>query len=208
MNVTVTFANQTTSTTWTLVIYLTLPGQSFDSVCWKQTTAPPSGSGGPLSWCTEDLNAAIGCYHTTDMIYTTRQARLAKPGSMWKIVADGDAAQLQANGSAMLPTQIQILNDTGQMANPGLGVDGTGALFSRDLLSGVSAVFDGVPEYRVVVCDTAVPGQLITTSAISANVALATTELIAPMLLDFSQGTTATVSISQVGETPRLAVTY
>ena len=204
MNVTVTFANQTTSTTWTLVIYLTLPGQSFDSVCWKQTTAPPSGNGEPLSWNTEDLDAAIGS-HTAGVIYATRQALPAKLGSMWTIVAAGDAVQLRANGSAMLPTQIQILNDTGQMANPGLGVDGTAALFSRDLLSGVSAVFDGIPEYWVAVCDTAVPGQLITTSA---NVAPATTALIGPEPLDFSQGTTAAVSISQVGERQKLAVTY
>jgi hypothetical protein len=197
MNVTINFANKSSSS-WTLAIYLTLPG--FDSDSWKQMIVPLGGSVAN-SWDTETLSVAIGSFTTTfPRIYTTSQVLSAELGSAWKIVSGQGVLELSANGSALLPTQIQILDGAGQPTCPGLGVDGTGALFRPDLPSGATAVFDGVPAYWVAAFDNIQQGQLITTSVDqqkSSQTPPATTTFIGPQPLDFSQGTTAMVSLSQ-----------
>jgi hypothetical protein len=206
MQFTVNFANQTQQT-WTLAIYLTSPEQSLDSVCWKQTTAPQSGKGIPQSWDPQILSAAIGFYTKSSMTYSTLQDLQAAPGSAWKIEPDGGTVQLVPDGSAQLPTQIQILNATGALASPGLGVAGAGALFCRDVLSGVSVAFEiDALVYSVEAFDTMAPGQLITTTA--GEKRKGTTLSVPPQQLDFSQGTTATVSLVQTGLGLDLKISY
>lgn len=196
MKYTVNFSNNAQQA-WTLAIYLTSPDQDFDSVSWKQTTAPPSGKGVSQSWDPQALSAAIGMYTQSPIKYTTIQDPPAAPGSAWKIEPDGATVQLVSDGSAQLPTQIQILNATGTTASPGLGVDGAGALFQQDVPSGVSVAFNAdALVYWVEAFDTIVPGQLITTTS---EKRIGTTMSVGPQPLDFSQGETATVNLGQTG---------
>lgn len=211
MKLTVDFSNKTQQA-WTFAIYLTLPGQELDSVSWKQMAVAPSGTGAMPSWDSDDLVVAVGTHAGDPITYKTLLSTSAAPGSAWKIEPSGATWQLEADGSAQQPSQVQILyvNDTVNNVSPGLGVDGTGALFFREMPSGVSAVFDvDARTYWVEAFDTMVPGQVITAPGPDKTTpSIGTTLSIGPALLDFTQGTAAAVSLDLKGQTVELSVTY
>lgn len=211
MKLTVDSSNKTQQA-WTFAIYLTLPGQELDSVSWKQMAVAPSGTGATQSWDSDNLVVAFGTHAGNPITYQTLLSKSADSGSAWKIEPSGDTWQLEAAGSAQQPSQVQILyvNDTVNNVSPGLGVDGTGALFFREMPSGVSAVFDvDAMTYWVEAFDTMVPGQVITAPGPDKTTpSIGTTLLIGPALLDFTQGTAAAVSLDLKGQTVELSVTY
>ncbi len=200
---TVNFYNQTDST-WTLAIYLTVPGIGLDSVCWKRIPAAPGGQG-LVTWDPQKLSAVIGGRPSSDtLVYTTLQAKSAEPGSKWKIVNPSGAQELEADGNANLPNQIQILNDSLQEASPGLGMAEVGAIYRPDLLSGLNQTFDAQPNYWAMAFDSVQEGQLITTSSALGAMSIMTNST----ELDFSQGSNAGVTIQVDGSTVKVTVSY
>lgn len=158
----ITFNNQT-DRTWTMAIYQTLPkSTNLDSVSWQQVTVAESGVNS-ISWA-NTFNAVIASYTDSEgkQLYKAFQLPAASPGSAWKIVMKGGILQLQADGSAPLSTQIQIANVSGQLANPGLGMDGKGAVYQQGLFSGLSVLFETSPLLWVGLFDLISPGEVIT----------------------------------------------
>jgi hypothetical protein len=103
-----------------------------------------------------------------------------------------------AHGLADRPDQIIIANESGELANPGVGMSGQGAVFKRGVYSGGSAQFIVKPKYWFGLFNDVVRGEVI-----SSNV------IVGPHELKFEGGQNlATVEAKAEGGTLKLAITY
>ena len=195
------FANfqNNTDRTWAMAVYQTLPNSiGLDSVSWQQTTVPQSGYSG-VSW-EVFYNAAIANYAQTGGIgvYTASQILDADLGTAWDIVFEDNVQQLKAAGSAPEPSQILINNESGIVANPGIGMSGAGSVYKQDVLSGSSAQFEVTPTYWAGLFNDVVLGEVI-----SSNV------IVGPVQLQYPSGTNdATITADLDGDNIVLTVSY
>lgn len=201
----VTFNNETDST-WTLALYQTLANAvGLDSVSWLQTTVAPSGSN-TLSWSSAH-DAAIADYsdEAGAAVYRATQTLSAEPGTAWQIIFADGVSQLEADGSALTPTEIMISNESGKLANPGLGMSGAGALYKRDLLSGATARFETQTTLWAGLFDQIAEGEVIATDVEAFN----STVMVGPRQLEFPSGCYQAAIVAAVeGSAITLSVAY
>ena len=195
-NYQLTFRNKT-DRAWQLAIFIVLPGARLDSVCWKRLTAAGGGQSQPFNWSPQ-LFVAVGGFRRErgKLVYSTLHQERAEPGSRWKIVMRNGAAQLEADGRAQISDQIQVKNDSGGALSLGLGLESVGAIFKREVPSGLLESFDTSPTYFAQAFDSIAPGQLI-----SDGQSLRTTGLTEPLPLDSGA---LEVSIEKSGDSIRL----
>jgi rhizosphere induced protein len=159
MGKSVTFVNDTDSV-WIMAVFQILPFASgLDSVSWKQVTVAGHGSNS-VSW-TGATNAVIATYDAAKRLYKPTQTCGAAVGSAWKIIYESGIQQLRENGQAPISTQIQISNESGLLANPGFGMDNSGAVYQRDLRSGTAVTFDTPPAFKVGLFSAIQQGEVI-----------------------------------------------
>ena len=153
----VTFNNKTLvplEMTMFVVADLTIGGSS---VVWQQTIVPPNGPG-VLQW-SRSHDVAIA--HEQDDILTPFQITPAAPASTWRIEIQNGTQTLVGAGSAR-PDQIVIRNESGLLANAGIGLSGSAAFYQRDLPSNAQALFVlGTMSYWLIVTVGAKKGELI-----------------------------------------------
>ncbi len=196
---TVNFTNSTTQT-WTMGVYQTLPSApGLDSVSWQQTSVPQSGFSG-VKW---DVNydVAIADYQQTGGIgvYTASQTITEiELGTAWDIVFKDNVQQLEAAGSAPQNDMIVVNNNSNLKANPGIGMSGQGSVFKQGVLSGASAQFVVEPTYWVALFNQLVLGEVI-----SSNV------IVGPLKVQYPSGLTAAhLTASIDGQKIVLDLTY
>jgi rhizosphere induced protein len=198
MNYYVDFNNQT-SRTWTMAVYQSLPSSiGLDSVSWKQTTVAHGGLSG-VQWDIS-YNVAIGNYVQRNGIgvYKASQILPADLGTAWDIVFEEGVQQLIPAGSAPLPDQIVINNESGFAANPGVGMSGQGSVFKQDVLSESSAQFTVTPTYWAGLFNDVVLGEVIKSNVI-----------VGPLQLAFPSGRNlATLTATLDGEKIKLTLSY
>ena len=192
------FANQTEQT-WTMGVYQTLPSTpGLDSVSWQQTTVPQSGLSG-VSW-NVTYNVVLGDYQQAGGIgvYTSSQTLGTLLGTAWNIVFKDDVQQLAPVGGAAQPNEIVIYNQSGRLANPGIGMSGQGSVFQQGVVGGAAAQFTVTPSYWVALFNQVEIGEVIST-----NVS------VGPLELQYPSGfNSATLTASLNGENIELNVTY
>jgi rhizosphere induced protein len=185
--------------TWTMAAYQTLPDSvGLVSVSWLQTTAADGGESG-VSWEVDYL-AMLGNYKQEGGkgVYKTAQKKTTALGKRWKIVYKEGLQQLVEDGAADRPDQIYIFNDSGEIATPGFGMSGQGAVYKSEVLSGTGAQFVVTPTYWVGLFRQVVLGEVI-----SSNV------VVGPEKLTFPSGfNLATVTARLDGSTLKMGVTY
>ena len=150
-----------TPRTWTLCVYQTLPDSAgLDSVSWKQSAAAQGGETG-VQW---EINymACLANYKQMQGkgVYKSAQKLETELGKEWDIVYDQNVQQLQSKGSTT-PGQLLISNNSGALANPGIGMDGDIALVKRDVYSNNSAQFVVKPTYWVALYTDLTKGEVI-----------------------------------------------
>jgi hypothetical protein len=196
----VDFANYTPDT-WTLGVYQTLPSSpGLDSVSWLQTTNPQQGTSTVTWQITYDV--ALANYVQTGGIgvYNSAQILPSSLGTAWKIIMDGNAQQLELDTDATAPPadQINISNQSGHLANPGIGMYGNPSVYQNEIYGGSTAEFIVKPVYWAALFNSLIEGEVI-----SSNVS------VGPQQLQFVSGQNlATVTASIVGENINLDVTY
>jgi len=204
----VTFNNQT-ATTWTLVLYITLPaGSGLASVSWKQASVAPNGIGS-LSW-TDNSYAVLGTAKSFNGVpgFALSQAVSAPPDTGWNIVVQNSVQQLVAAGAPLLKGTIQINNVSSRNANPGFGLDGAGALYKSNLASGLSIQLTPQPQYWAMLAEQMSVGEVITVAGLPST-KLTAAAFTPPQALSFPNGqTSATVTASMSGEALIVAITY
>lgn len=184
--------NNKTDRVWTMGIYQTLPESiGLDSVAWQRTTVPHSGSSG-VDW-EITYSVAIADYKQSGGIgvYKASQTLNSLLGTKWEIVFEDGVQQLKEAGSGT-DGYIIIQNNSNELANPGIGMSGEGAVYKRNILAGTSAQFKVTPTYWVGLFDDVKLGEVI-----SSNVTAG------PLELKFPNGTnkailTATMDGSQI----------
>src|SRR5579859_4044839 len=134
--------NNGTQQTWTMAVYQTLPNSiGLESVSWKQTTVPHSGSSG-VKW---DIlyNVAIANYQQIGGVgvYKASQTLNAELGSSWDCVFKDNVQQLVPSTGSVPGDSILINNTSGNLANLGIGMSGQGSVFKKGVVSGASAQF-------------------------------------------------------------------
>jgi len=200
MNYYVNFANMT-DRTWTMAVYQTFPeSPGLDSVAWKRTTVPTHGFSG-VDW-TVEYNVALADYaQTTPLgVYTASQVLDTQLGSEWEVIFQDEVQQLNFVGSlgSDLREYIVIHNDSGLVANPGIGMSGYGSAYQRDVLSNNAAQFKVTPVYWVGLFRSVVLGEVI-----SSNVEAG------PLRLEFDGGNNvADISAYRKGDSMELATVY
>jgi hypothetical protein len=172
----VDFNNQT-DRTWTMVVYQTIPDSiGLDSVAWKKTTVPKSGESG-VEWEIDYLVALANYKQPTGVgVYKASQRLNASLGSKWKVVFQDGVQQLKADGNAQ-PGFIVINNESGNLADIGIGMSGESSVYKRNVLSGSGGQFKVTPTYYVGLFNDLVYGTVI-----SSNV------IVGPMTLVFPSG--------------------
>lgn len=202
MGKSVTFENKTNSV-WIMAVFQTLPFSSgLDSVSWKQVTVAGNGSNS-VSW-TGTTNAVIASYDAARRLYKPTQTLGAAVGSAWKIVYESGIQQLRENGQAPISTQIKISNESGLLANPGFGMDNSGAVYQRDLRSGTAVTFDMPSAFMVGLFSSIQQGEVI--QQINAKILGVT---VGPWPLEFPDGKdNATLTAWIDGQTLRTSLIY
>jgi len=195
----VTFNNNTPDA-WTLGVYQTLPSSAgLDSVSWLQSATPTHGTS-TVEW-EINYNVAIAQYVQENGIgvYEPDSAQIldAQLGTMWNIEWDGNVQSLVQVGTAPQDDQIIITNQSNHLANPGIGMNGSAALYQNQVYSGAQAEFIVQPVYWVALFNSLVLGEVI-----SSNVS------VGPHQLTFSGTNSATVTASIQGENIVMDVTY
>jgi hypothetical protein len=193
---TLNLQNQTPSV-WTFVVFLVLPNSAgLDSVAWQLRTLPPSTGKGSISW-TDDYCVAIATRGSAGgfTVFSDTQTQPAAANTAWKIVDSSGVQEIVANGTALTPDTIQLLNSTSSLANGGFGAASLGAVFKGDLRGQESAVFVPQPQYFVMLADSMQQGQVITRGS---RIAKATTSsIVGPVALNLSPAA-ATKSVTAV----------
>jgi rhizosphere induced protein len=185
--------------TWTMGVYQTLPESvGLESVAWQQTTVANGGESG-VEWAV-DYVALLSSYRQTGGkgVYKASQKLPTSLGTRWKIVYKEGLQQLEPDGTADRPDQIIIFNDSGELANPGIGMSNEGSVYKRDVLSGSGGQFVVTPTYWVGLFNDLVRGQVI-----SSNVVVGPEKLVFPS--GFNQ---ATVTATLDGSSLKLKVAY
>jgi hypothetical protein len=196
----VDFVNYTPDT-WTLGVYQTLPSSpGLDSVSWLQTTNPKQGTS-TVTWQIT-YNVAIANYVQNDSIgvYNSSQILDTSLGTAWKIIMQGNAQQLELDTDAPTPPadQINISNQSGHLANPGIGMYGNASVYQNEIYGGSTAEFIVKPVYWAALFNSLIEGEVI-----SSNVS------VGPQQLQFVSGQNlATVEATIVGENINLDVKY
>jgi hypothetical protein len=191
-NYSVTFNNDTPQA-WTMGVYQTLPSSpGLNSVSWLQTTSPTQGTS-TVQW-EITYNVAIAQYTQEGGIgvYPPDSAQIlpADLGTKWSIEWDGNVQSLVAVGAAPQADQIIIANNSGHLANPGIGMYGSPSLYQHQVYGDSSAEFTVEPVYWVALFDSLILGEVI-----SSNVT------VGPLQLTFvAPQNTATVTASIQGE--------
>lgn len=207
-NYTVTFSNKTT-TTWTMVLYITLPaGTGLASVSWKQAVAPANGITS-VGWTDTSYAVLANATSFNGLAgLVMSQAVTAPPDTAWNVVMQDSVQQLVANGLPLLKDMIQFNNISLRNANAGFGLDGVGAVYKSNLGSGQNIAFKPVPQYWVMLAEQMSIGEVITVTrspTVRVTAAVSTT----PQALSFpTNQTSATVTASVSGEVLTVAVTY
>jgi hypothetical protein len=197
----VTFNNHTPEV-WTLGVYQTLPSSpGLDSVSWLQTSSPPTEGTSSVEW-EVNYNVAIAQYTQEGGIgvYPPDSAQIlpADLGTMWNIVWDGNVQSLEkANTAAPQADQIIITNQSNHLANPGIGMNGSPALYQNQVYGGAQAEFIVQPVYWVALFNSLILGEVI-----SSNVS------VGPHQLTFTGTNSATVTASIQGENIVMDVSY
>lgn len=165
----VKFVNdESTKDTWTMAIYQTIPNMgTFDSVSWKQASAPPSGTK-TVGW---DIlyNVALADFLSEGDIgvLTSSQILDTDLGTNWQVVFEKNSQQLLPNESADPPAPagyINVVNNSGLLANMGIGMSGEGSVYQRNVLSGTKAEFKVTPRYWASLFNSVVIGEVISTA--------------------------------------------
>ncbi|MFH1912959.1 MAG: hypothetical protein ABIK45_01615 [Pseudomonadota bacterium] len=196
----VNFDNDT-DRTWSLAVYQTLPSSiGLDSVAWKLSTVPRSGSSG-VFW-EVSYNVALASYRqdTPLGVYYSSQALDTHLGFEWDIVYRDGVQQLELVQSLPVGLEDHILinNKSGLEANPGIGMSGTGSVFKRNVLSNSAAQFKVTPTYWVGLFRDVQLGEVI-----SSNVE------VGPIKLAFAEGSNvATVSAVRLGDSIEYSTKY
>lgn len=154
------FENSTPDT-WTLSVYQTLPASpGLKSVSWKQTTVPKSGESG-VQWNVDYL-VGIANYKQVGQkgVYKSSQKLGTALGTRWAARFESGAQQLFQDGTAN-PGQVIIENQSGELANLAIGMDGDMALVQADVYSGNAAQFEVTPTYWVALFKDVVQGEVI-----------------------------------------------
>jgi hypothetical protein len=217
----VTLLNQT-GTVWTLVVYITIPDAAgMLSVAWQVSPpAAPSGNN-TVAW-TDDPYVCLGSSPTGSGVQIYRQtlSQLAAANQGWLVANNSGALTLTLQGSSVTPGQIEITNNAGQFTNVALGYSKAAAVYSPQLASGLAAGFIPVPQYWVLLSQSAMkPGQVVanastpvksgTTSTFSAGMQQVAAQFAPPIPLNFPTGqTAATVTASLSGSTFTVSVAY
>jgi rhizosphere induced protein len=149
--------------TWTFGVFQTYPNTAgIDSVAWKQQVLA-STEKGSVSW-QPSSNACIASYSQIKGIgvYSSDQIIPAQPGSAWKVVLQNGHQQLQQDTSTPTgPDQILISNESGQIANPGIGMSGIATAYMKELYSGVDVIFNLPSTYWVALFRQVAAGDAI-----------------------------------------------
>ena len=158
----VRFVNDpSTQRTWTMAIYQTIPNMGpFTNVSWTQGSAPAGGSK-TVNW-TLDSNVVLADFFSSGDIgvFEPRQILAANLGTQWAVVNLKGIQQLQAEGTAPAG-YIFIVNNSGLVANMGIGMSGAGSVYLGNALSGTKADFKVTPRYWAALFDSVVVGQVI-----------------------------------------------
>lgn len=150
-----------TNDTWTLCVYQELPDSpGLDSVSWKQTTVPTSGTSG-VKWNIQYL-ACLANYKQDGGkgVYKASQKLDTELAKKWKCEFKDQVQQLYEDGSTA-EGQLLITNLSGELANLAIGMDGDIALVKGDVYSGNSAQFTVKPKYYVALFSNLVQGEII-----------------------------------------------
>ncbi|WP_193102719.1 hypothetical protein [Burkholderia sp. Z1] len=191
--------NNGTQQTWTMAVYQTLPSSiGLESVSWKQTTVPQSGSSG-VTW---DIfyNVAIANYQQIGGIgvYKASQTLKAELGTAWDCVFQDNVQQLIPASGSVPADSILINNKSASLANLGIGMSGQGSVYKKGVVSGAAAQFQVTPTYWVGLFNSLVLGEVI-----SSNV------VVGPLQLTYPSGLNlATVNATMDGSTIKLNITY
>ena len=194
----INFENNTTST-WTMGVYMTIPKSvGLESVTWLQTTAPQSGSTG-VSW-EETYDVAITNYKQDGGIGVYKASQTINDvslGTAWNIVYEDNVQQLQAAGSTSAG-QILIQNQSGLLANPGIGMSGQTSVVKSNVYSGSHGEFEVTPTYYVALFNDVQLGTVISSAIITD-----------PLTVQFPSGqNAATLTASVDGESLVLTLSY
>ncbi|HEX8153377.1 MAG TPA: hypothetical protein VF698_09645 [Thermoanaerobaculia bacterium] len=144
-----TFRNHT-SRTWTACIYQELSeSRTFETLAWLTATASP-GTESRLLW-TSTLSIVLGEFGSglNRSLYLPREYVDTEPGTTWRITAPEGRQRFERIGSAALPDQICITNESRRVASPGVAVHGSPVCFAPGLLSGSTAQFLVRPTHYV-----------------------------------------------------------
>lgn len=193
--------NNLTDRTWTMAVYQDFPeSPGLDSVAWKMTTVPQSGQSG-VTW---DLfyNVAIADYKQTKPlgVYTASQSLDSDLGQEWEIVFEDGVQQLRYIGAldSKLGAYVVIHNQSGLVANPGIGMSGLGSAYKRDVLSNASAQFKVTPTYYAALFRNVELGEVI-----SSNIE------VGPIEIKFSSGANvADITAVRDGDAVELSCGY
>lgn len=193
----VDFENKT-DRTWTMGVYQEIPQSvGLDSVSWKQSTAPQGGSTG-VEWEIDYL-VAVANYKQTGAIgvYKSSQKLATKLGTKWEVIYKENVQQLNEIGTTQ-PGCIEIVNNSGKMANPGIGMSGAPSVFKRNVLGTSNTLFKVTPTYYVALFNQLELGAVISTVV-----------SIAPLEVKFPQGTNkAVLTASLDGDNLKVDLQY
>lgn len=178
----VTFYNDT-DRTWIMVLYQIYPGATeLESLAWKMTTVPPSGSSG-MSW-TESNNVGLASYRQANpnAVYEAIQVLETELGTEWEIVFQDGVQQLKYEGTLAsdMGDHVLIHNKSGLVSAPCVGMDGIICVGRHDVLSNVSTLFKVTPTYWVGLFEDVQSGEVINNNV-----------EVGPLQLDFSGGANA-----------------
>ncbi|WP_433936599.1 hypothetical protein AB3662_18155 [Sorangium cellulosum] len=192
--------NNYSGRTWTMSVFQTYPDSvGLESVSWLQSRAADGGETG-VTW-EVDYQAMMADYKQEGGrgVYKASQRRDTLLGKRWKIAYEEGLQQLVADGDADRSDQIIIANDSGELAYPGIGMSGQGAVFkAKGIYSGSSAQFIVKPTYWVGLFNDVVRGEVISSDVV-----------VGPQQLKFEGGMNrATVAARVSGAKIELDITY
>lgn len=202
-----------TQETWTFVVYIQLPdAPGTESVSWQQITLPKGGQS-PLEWTTEIDVCLAKVTAGPPRVYKTTQILQTEVGTAWNVKASGGIVELvQSSTPPLLPSTVQIQNQTTAKVNVGYGQSGAGAVFAPDLLGNAVVAFYPASSYWLMLATNIVGGQVITSgSSVPQMPFLALTPrsgFVLPQRLVFPTGvTTATATAKMDGSSIVLVIT-
>jgi len=219
-NYEVAFQNESGSV-WSLVVYLTIPDAAgMLSVAWQISTPVAPGGNNSVTWI-DDPYVCLGSSPSGSGVQVYRQnlAQVAAPNQGWRVASSSGALTLTLTGPSLTPGQIEITNNSGQFANVALGYSKWAAVYSPQLASGLAAGFIPMPQYWVLLSESAMKqGQVVANASTSSKSTLLLAsngaqqlsgQFSPPMALNFPSGqTAATVTASLSGGKFVVGITY